>query len=171
MASLFQSLFGGGQSQNSSQPTVYGGGINAPWTWGTSPFDLNSIVQAFHQNMGSTKARYDQLGLGGSTMEAQDLGGAPSVTGGLPQQEQALIGQEQTANVGQPALNPALQPQIQQFPNPQTASANSTALGQLAGQALGSTLGGTAAGDAASVAGDAATGDAVLGDALGAALL
>lgn len=112
MSDIVSSLFGGQQSNLPPTLQVTGGGTNAPFTFGTSDFDLQAIVDAFHRNQAATKARYDQLGLGGSTMEAQDLGDAPSLTGGLIGQEQAVIGQEQTANVGNPALNPALQPQI-----------------------------------------------------------
>ena len=142
---------------NSGQTQVTGGGTNAPWNWGVSPFDLQSIVQAFNQASTATTNRYNQLGLGGSTMEAQDLGTAPSVTGGLSTQEQALIGQEQTANVGNAALNPALQPQINETIGANTSGQTATALGNLAGQALG---GSTAA----------STSDAALGSSVESAL-
>jgi hypothetical protein len=175
---LIQSLFGGGNNQSNLPPTldVFGGGTNAPFTFGVNQFDLQSIVDAFHKNMGATQARYNQLGLGGSSMEAQDLGTAPSLTGGLPQQEKAVIGQEQTQNVGNAALNPALQPQIdaQLGGGGATGSTGSSAssLGQLAGAAgnlLGGLGGGTAAADAGteaaigSLGGDVAEGLAILG--------
>jgi hypothetical protein len=141
---------------------VTGGGTNAPWNWGVSPFDLSSIVQAFNNAKTATTNRYNQFGEGGSTMEGQDLGTTPSATGGQKGQEEALIGKEQTANVGNPALNPALQPQINEQIGGNTSTAGSSALGSLAGQALGlgaSALGGTAAGTAAA----GASGDVVAG--------
>lgn len=127
-----------------NQPfNVTGGGTNAPWNWGTSPFDLASIINAFNRSSAMTSARYAQLGIeapggGPSTMEGQDLGTVPSVTGGLPQEAAAVQGEEQTANVSNPALNPALQPQIQAQIGP-TAGQTATTLGNLAGKALATT--------------------------------
>lgn len=47
--------------------------------------------------------RYNQLGMGGSTPEAQDLGHMPSVTGGIPKQYGALTGQLQTSSAANQA--------------------------------------------------------------------
>jgi hypothetical protein len=96
-------LFGGGTSKTGYNLT--GGGTDAPWNWGVSPFDQSAIDQATGSNVQSTENRYNQLGLGGSTMEGQDVAGAGEMGS-------ALTGQEQSANVGSAALNPALQPQL-----------------------------------------------------------
>lgn len=71
--------------------------------FGPSQYDLGAITDATSGNEASTTARYNQLGMGGSTPELQDLA-AQSNLG------QAAIGQEQTSDVTNPALNPALQP-------------------------------------------------------------
>lgn len=84
---------------------VTGGGTNAPWTWGVSQFDQSMIDAATGSNQTAVENRYNQLGLGGSTMEQQDVAGAG-------QMGSAMTGQEQTSNVSNPALNPALQPQL-----------------------------------------------------------
>ena len=47
------------------------------------------------QAIGSMVNRYNQLGMGGSTPEAQDIGLAPSITGGIPAEFQAVLGQLQ----------------------------------------------------------------------------
>ena len=112
---------------------LQGGGSEAPWNWGVSPFDQNMIDQATGSNINSTENRYNQLGLGGSTMEGQDV--AQQGEAG-----EAMTGQEQTANVGNPALNPALQPTINTLiPNAQGAQEGSQ-LTSLAGKALGAGL-------------------------------
>ena len=112
---------------------LQGGGSEAPWNWGVSPFDQNMIDQATGSNINSTENRYNQLGLGGSTMEGQDV--AQQGEAG-----EAMTGQEQTANVGNPALNPALQPTINTLiPNTQGAQEGSQ-LTALAGKALGAGL-------------------------------
>ena len=112
--------------------TVTGGGTGAPWNWGVSPYDQSAINAATADDSSMTQARYDQLGLGGSTMEGQDLGSQPSQTGGIAEENLAMTGQLQTQNVGNPALNPALQPQLNQYiPN----AAGTQSLGQLAGLA------------------------------------
>jgi hypothetical protein len=153
-------LFGGG-GKGGSAPTggfqLTGGGSEAPWNWGVSPFDQSAIDTATGSNVTSTENRYNQLGLGGSTMEGQDVNQAEEMG-------TAITGQEQTANVGQPALNPALQPTINQLiTNPQGQQQQSQ-LTNLAGKALGSSLGGTAATGIS----DATASDATLGFALGA---
>lgn len=117
--------------------SLSGGGAGAPWNWGVSPFDLGAINAATGQNVQDMENRYQQLGLGGSTMEAQDVAGAN-------QAGQAMIGQEQTANVGQPALNPALQPQVNQLIG--VGGNQASQLGGAAGAALGALLPAAAAG-------------------------
>ena len=62
---------------------------------GLSNFDLGAFNQAQGQTMAAMTNRYNQLGLGGSTMEAMDLGQAPSRTGGIPGIGQATIGEAQ----------------------------------------------------------------------------
>jgi hypothetical protein len=154
----------GASGASSTEFDVTGGGTNAPWTWGISPFDQSAIDAATGGNASTIDARYNQLGLGGSTMEGQDQGTIPSVTGGNIRQGQAVTGQEQTSNVGQPALNPALQPQYNSTIGGQPANTSASSLGSLAGlagKALGGTLGGTAAGTAGTAAADAATTDAL----------
>jgi hypothetical protein len=112
---------------------LQGGGSEAPWNWGVSPFDQTMIDQATGSNINSTENRYNQLGLGGSTMEGQDV--AQQGEAG-----EAMTGQEQTANVGNPALNPALQPTINTLiPNAQGAQEGSQ-LTALAGKAIGAGL-------------------------------
>jgi hypothetical protein len=70
-----------------------------------SDFDQSQINAATGSNTQAVENRYNQLGLGGSTMEGQDVTGAQDMG-------TAMTGQEQTANVSNPALNPALQPQL-----------------------------------------------------------
>lgn len=119
---------------------VTGGGTNAPWNWGVSPFDQSMINQATTSDETATTNRYQQLGLGGSTMEAQDIGTSPTQTGGIIGQGEAMTGQEQTENVGQPALNPALQPQLNSLIG---AGQGGSSLSQLAsGAGLASSIGG-----------------------------
>jgi hypothetical protein len=103
---------------------VTGGGTDAPWNWGVSPFDQSQITSATGSNTQATENRYDQLGLGGSTMEGQDVAGAGAMG-------EALTGQEQTQNVSNPALNPALQPQL----NSLIGASAAPSLGSLAGDA------------------------------------
>ncbi|HEX3521260.1 MAG TPA: hypothetical protein VHT52_04145 [Stellaceae bacterium] len=88
-------LTGGGSSK----------GSQGPFEFGPSAFDLQAIQSAVGQNIQAIQNRYQQLGLGGSTMEGQDVTGAQNMG-------TAMTGQEQTANVGNAALNPALQPQL-----------------------------------------------------------
>ena len=126
-------LFGGG-GNNFPQGgvNVQGGGAGAPFLFGPSPFDLSQLVAALGSNLTGITNRYNQLGLGGSTMEQQDLAAAPS-------QEQAAVGQEQTSTVTNPAINPALQPSVNQLigvgQNQNSGTTAATALGTLAGQA------------------------------------
>lgn len=137
MSNLF-----GGDNKNSGVPQggfqITGGGSEAPWSWGVSPFDQSAIDAATGSNISSTEARYNQLGLGGSTMEEQDINQAKEMG-------QAVTGQEQTQNVSNPALNPALQPDINQLiTNPQGQQQSST-LANLAGKAIGAGISGIAA--------------------------
>jgi hypothetical protein len=106
---------------------VQGGGTNAPWSWGVSPFDQSQIDMATGSNEQAISNRYDQLGLGGSTMEGQDVAGAG-------QMGEAMTGQQQTQNVSNPALNPALQPQINSLVGTQQGSSG-VSLGSLASAA------------------------------------
>lgn len=129
-------LFGGGSSKTGYDIT--GGGAGAPFNFGVSPFDQSQIDQATGSNVEAMTNRYNQLGLGGSTMEGQDIAGANEMG-------QAMTGQLQTQNEGQPALNPALQPQLNTLVGAGANNSSST-LANLAGKALGS-AGGTAAGD------------------------
>lgn len=82
-----------------------GGGAGLPFNFGPSPFDLSSIMSALGDMTQAVTNRYQQLGLGGSTMESQDLAGVQK-TG------DAAIGQEQTTAVSDPAINTSLQPSI-----------------------------------------------------------
>ncbi|HEX3520788.1 MAG TPA: hypothetical protein VHT52_01720 [Stellaceae bacterium] len=161
--SLGGSSKGGGAGASGASSTefdVTGGGTNAPWTWGISPFDQSAIDTATGQNASSIGARYNQLGLGGSTMEGQDQGAIPTATGGNVGQGQAVTGSEQNTNVGQPALNPALQPQFNSTIGGQPANTSASSLGSLAGLA-GKALGGLGGGTAAAAGTDAATTDAL----------
>jgi hypothetical protein len=90
---------GGGKGSSSGYDVTSGGG---PFEFGPSAFDLQMIQDAVGQNVQSIQNRYQQLGLGGSTMEGQDVAGAQ-------QMGQAEIGQQQTQDVSDPAFNPALQ--------------------------------------------------------------
>ena len=78
------------------------GGQQGPFEYGPSAFDMQAIMNSLGQNQQSIQNRYNQLGLGNSTMVGQDLTQA-----GL--EANAAIGQEQTQDVTNPALNPALQ--------------------------------------------------------------
>lgn len=108
----------GGSGKNGFDVT--GGGTNAPWTWGVSPFDQHAIDMATAQSGEAIANRYEQLGLGGSTMERQDE--AQNKLAGSAQ-----TGQEQTANVGNPALNPALQPQLNELVGVNSGQGDKTA--------------------------------------------
>jgi hypothetical protein len=105
-----------------------GGGANAPFEYGPSPFDLSQISDAVGSNTQAIQNRYQQLGLGGSSMEGQDVTGAQDMGS-------ALIGQEQTQTVTNPAINPALQPPINQLTGVQSAASGGVSLGTLASDA------------------------------------
>jgi hypothetical protein len=107
--------------------------------FGPSQFDLGAITNATQGNEASTTARYNQLGMGGSTPELQDLAQQSNVG-------QATIGQEQTTDVVNPAFNPALQPAQTNLPTSAVLAADQA--NQQAGQKLGASAGqalGTAA--------------------------
>lgn len=112
---------------------LQGGGSEAPWNWGVSPFDQSAIDDATGSNVTSTENRYSQLGLGGSTMEGQDVAQANEAG-------EAITGQEQTANVGNPALNPALQPTINTLIGNPAGQQEGSQLTALAGKAIGAGL-------------------------------
>lgn len=116
-------LFGGSGKDGYD---VTGGGANAPWTWGVSPFDQQAIDTATAQSGQALDSRYKQLGLGGSTMEHQDE--AQNQLAG-----EAQTGQEQTANVANPALNPALQPQLNDLIGTGQGGSAASALGSVIG--------------------------------------
>lgn len=103
-----------------------------PFEFGPTQFDINSILAAIGGNQGNIEARYNQLGLGNSTMENQDA------------TQQALLGQAaqgqlQTSEVGNPAFNPALQPAETNVPTSAVLAAN--AANSQAGAALGKAVG------------------------------
>ena len=96
----------GGDSGSSGK----GGGLSGldtnlqqgQFEFGPSQFDLGALTDAMGGNQQTTTARYNQLGMGGSTPELQDLANQANLG-------QATIGQEQTQDVTNPAFNPALQ--------------------------------------------------------------
>lgn len=93
-----------------------------PWNFGVSPFDQFLVGQSTGENIAAMNNRYAQLGMGGSTPNQQDDAAAAL-------QGSALTGELQTANEGNPALNPSLQPNI---PNPQ-AGQTLNSLAQMVG--------------------------------------
>jgi hypothetical protein len=111
--------------------------------FGPSQFDLGAISDATSGNQQTTSARYDQLGMGGSTPELQDLANQANLG-------QATQGQEQTQDVTKPAFNPALQPAQTNIPtsavlaadqaNTAAAQKEGAAAGQVAGFAAGQAL-------------------------------
>jgi hypothetical protein len=100
--------------------------------FGPSQFDLGAISDATGGNEQSTTARYSQLGMGGSTPELQDLASQANLG-------QAAIGQEQTADVTNPAFNPALQTAQTNIPTSAVLAADQA--NQQAGQKLGAAAG------------------------------
>jgi hypothetical protein len=149
---------GKGGSGSSGGFDVTSGGAGLPFNFGPSPFDLSSIMSALGDNTQSVTNRYNQLGLGGSTPEQQDLTGQQTLT-------DATIGQEQTQTVADPAINTSLQPSVNSLIGVgSTQAANqglNTALGNLATQAAGNSAFSSGAGSVN--LGDAALGDAILG--------
>lgn len=114
------------------------GGQQGQFSYGPSQFDLTQILNALGMNEQAITNRYDQLGLGSSSMLQQDLQQA-----GL--QANAAIGQEQTSSVQNPATNPALQPPSSVSPSSAIGALGNlgTDLGKIAG--IGSNTGGAAA--------------------------
>jgi hypothetical protein len=96
---------GKGSSGSQGGYNVTSGGAGLPFNFGPSPFDLSAIGAATGDNTAAVTNRYNQLGLGGSTMENQDLTGQDTMG-------QAAIGQEQTQTVADPAINTSLQPSV-----------------------------------------------------------
>jgi hypothetical protein len=110
--------------------------------FGPSQFDMGAITDAVGGNQQTTSARYNQLGMGGSTPELQDLANQANLG-------QATIGQEQTKDVTNPAFNPALQ--TAQTNLPTSAVLADQAAQEKAGQQEGAAAG-QAAGTLASLA-------------------
>lgn len=100
------------------------------FNFGPTQFDLSNIADMVTQNTEATNNRYQQLGLGGSTMQQQD-DAQQQLLGN------AVAGQEQTQEVKDPALNPALQ-------SAQTNLPSSAYLQQGGGTSLGSIAGSVA---------------------------
>jgi hypothetical protein len=112
---------------------LMGGGANQPFEYGPSPFSAGQIADAVGANTQAVQNRYKQLGLGGSTMEGQDVTGAQEMGS-------ALTGQEQTQDVTNPAINPSLQPPINSLVGVQSG-VQGLSLGTLA-KAAGTAFGG-----------------------------
>lgn len=110
-------FFGGNQSGNQGGGNSFNQG---PFSFGPSPFDASMIQEALGSNLASVANRYAQLGMGGSTPAQEDAGFQHLAAN-------ALTGQEQTADVTNPAINTALQSPVGTG-NPTTAQS----LGQLA---------------------------------------
>nr|HEV8010856.1 hypothetical protein [Bradyrhizobium sp.] len=111
-----------------------------PFEFGPSQFDQGAIDAATQGNQATTAARYNQLGMGGSTPELQDLASAANLG-------QATTGQEQTQDVNNPAFNPALQTPQTNIPTSAVLAANQQNIqaGQQAGAAAGQAAGTAAA--------------------------
>lgn len=130
---------GGGSGSSSGKGGISGLDTNLQqgnFEFGPSQFDLGAIMSAVSGNQQTTAARYDQLGMGGSTPELQDLANQANLG-------QAEIGQEQTQDVTNPAFNPALQTPQTNIPTAAVLAADQAqqkagqAEGQAAGQAAG----------------------------------
>ena len=65
-----------------------------------SPFDIGAVNAGAAGAEAATANRYTQLGMPGSTPEKMDMGTAPSLTGGIPEQFNAVLGQVQNAQSG-----------------------------------------------------------------------
>jgi hypothetical protein len=66
-----------------------------------SPFDQSAFAGGQGQSLQAMANRYNQLGMQPSTPEGMDLGILPSLTGGIPAEFQAGLGQTQTQDLGQ----------------------------------------------------------------------
>lgn len=136
---------GGGDGGSSGKGGISGLDTNlqqGQFEFGPSQFDMGAITDAMGGNQQTTSARYNQLGMGGSTPELQDLANQANLG-------QATIGQEQTKDVTQPAFNPALQPAQTNLPT--SAVLADQAAQEKAGQQEGAAAG-QAAGTLASLA-------------------
>lgn len=159
MSGLFSNT---GIGKNPQSTLLTGGGAGAPWNFGVSPFDQSTIDAATNQNEASIQARYNQLGLGGSTMAQQDKAGAA-------QAGTAMTGELQTANEADPALNPALQPQLNSLIGQLGSTGGGGTLSSLASAAgLGSSLGNLFGGSAAAGGTSTLIDDALAGLTFGA---
>lgn len=70
------------------------GGFGSSGAPGFVPPTASSLIGAgAGTSMQAMANRYNQLGMGGSTPEAMDLGAAPSVTGGIPAQFASVLGE------------------------------------------------------------------------------
>jgi hypothetical protein len=78
-----------------------GGGGGGKGGGDVSGFDQAAVNAALGTNIQALTNRYNQLGLGGSTMEQQDIGTIPTESGGQTGEADALLGQIQNANLGQ----------------------------------------------------------------------
>ena len=101
--------------------------------FGPSQFDIGAIMDAVSGNQTATTNRYDQLGMGGSTPELQDLAQQSNLG-------QAAEGQLQNTEVKDPAINTALQPAETNLSSGQVTSANASSGGGILGS-LGSLAG------------------------------
>jgi hypothetical protein len=104
--------------------------------FGPSQFDQDAITAATGGNQQTTSARYNQLGMGGSTPELQDLANQANLG-------EATTGQEQTQDVTNPAFNPALQTAQTNLPTSAVLAdqAAQEKAGQQAGAAAGQVAG------------------------------
>lgn len=123
---------GGGGGQKGSASGLDTNLQQGNFEFGPSQFDLGAIMSAVGGNQQTTTARYDQLGMGGSTPELQDLANQANLG-------QAEIGQQQTQDVTNPAFNPALQTAQTNIPTSAVLSAD--AANQKAGEAEGKAAG------------------------------
>jgi hypothetical protein len=123
---------GGGSSKSGLDTNLQQG----QFEFGPSQFDLGAIMSAVGGNQQTTTSRYNQLGMGGSTPELQDLANQANLG-------QAEIGQQQTQDVTNPAFNPALQTAETNLPSSailasdQAAQKQGQTIGADAGKALG----------------------------------
>jgi hypothetical protein len=124
-----------------------GGGGGGKGGGDVSGFDQAAVNAALGTNIEAITNRYNQLGLGGSTMEQQDIGNIPSESGGAKGQADALLGQIQNANLGQ-AGNQQLQQLAQQQQQQATQAGQQSTAGFAAGAggATDLTASGTAGG-------------------------
>ena len=65
------------------------------------PFAASQVGLGAGTSLDAMNARYRQLGMPGSTPNLQDVGAAPSVTGGIPAQFAAVLGELQNSALRQ----------------------------------------------------------------------